>query len=187
VEGSGGQIAAFESYITNTTDFTEPLGRIREAQPDLLYLPNFFQEAKPIAIQARKMGIKAILMGSEAFDRDDFSKMAEFEGAYMTAHWSSDLSGEPAASFIKKYEERFGITPEDGAAITYDALEMLLAAIREQGAADPESIRNGLYEMGPYQGVTGKIDFIDSGDPLRDAVILQFRNGTVSTIKRLSP
>jgi branched-chain amino acid transport system substrate-binding protein len=111
--------------------------------------------------------------------------MPQFEGSYMIAHWSSDLPDERSREFLNEYQALFGRVPEDGAVLTYDGIHLLLSAIARQGKSDPGSIRDGLYALGPYQGITGTIDFIDSGDPEREAVILKFEGGRVRFVKRI--
>lgn len=181
------KVVAFESYVSVENDMDKLLARVRAMNPDIIYLPIFFQEAGPIVVKARAMGIDAILIGSEAWDRGSFASMQEFEGAYMTAHWSTDMPGESSRQFLHDYEKQFHMAPEDGAALTYDAMNMLFAAIQLQGAFDTESIRDGLYALESYEGVTGEIDFVDNGDPKRDAVILQFKDGKVRSVERISP
>ena len=179
VESGKGAILAFESYTTDETDLTPQLASIRDARPDVLYLPNISQETERIATKAREMGIDALFMGGDGWDRTAFSKMQEFQGAYMTAHYSAEIQTLENRAFVSEYESRYGIVPGDTAALTYDAFNMVLEVIRGQGKADPASIRDGLYSMGPFTGVAGKIDFIDTGDPRKGAVILNFSGGKI--------
>jgi branched-chain amino acid transport system substrate-binding protein len=181
------KVVAFESYVSVENDMDKLLARVRAMNPDVIYLPIFFQEAGPIVVKARAMGIDAILMGSEAWDRAYFSTMSQFDGAFMAAHWSSDVDRESSRLFVKEYVKQFKVQPEDGAALTFDAMNMLFAAIKKQGAFDTESIRDGLYALDNFEGVTGEIDFVDNGDPRREAVILQFKDGKVRSVKRIAP
>lgn len=183
----GSQVVAYEQYVTMDNGVEESLERIHALKPDLLFLPIFFQEAGPIAQRTRALGIDAILMGSEAWDRAAFSTMPEFDGAYMTAHWSTDVKRESSRKFVVEYEKQFQVVPEDGAALTYDAINMLFTAIHQKGSFDTESIRDGLYALDNFEGVTGRIDFVDNGDPRREAVILQFRSGKARFVEKVEP
>jgi len=188
VERSGkGRIVAFESYTTDKEDLTSHLIRIKESEPQVVYLPNVSQETAKIAVKAREMGISSLLMGGDGWDRTGFSAMDEFEGAFMTAHYSDDIKTPGNESFVKKYLANKGLVPGDTAALTYDAFNMIFKAIKQQGKADPGSIRDGLYSMGPFEGVGGSIDFIDTGDPEKGAVILQFTEGKVRFIRIVNP
>jgi branched-chain amino acid transport system substrate-binding protein len=186
VKTEGKEISFFESYVTGQTDYGAQLGRIRDQAPDVLYLPNFYQETESIVVQARDMGIDAVLVGVESWHRVKFVAMPEFEGAYFTAHWDSNSLSEKSRNFIDRYMSRSGEIPEDGAALTYDALGLMMKAIQHQGKFDPRSIREGLYALGPYEGVTGTIDYIDNGDPQREAVVLRFEGGNVKFVQKIT-
>jgi len=185
IKAEGKEITSFESYVTRQTDYSTQLGRIRDKTPDVLYLPNFFRETESIAVQARDMGIDAVLVGVESWHRLKFVTMPEFEGAYFTAHWDSNSLSEISRNFTDRYISRSGQIPEDGAALTYDALGLMMKAIEHQGRFNPQSIRDGIYALGPYEGVTGAIDFIDDGDPQREAVVLRFEGGKVRFVRKI--
>jgi len=188
VERSGkGRIVTFESYTTDEVDLTSQLTRIKDSEPQAVYLPNFSQETTKIAAKAREMGITSLLVGGDGWDRTGFSQIVEFEGAYMTAHYSADIRTPENESFVKEYMARYGLTPGDTAALTYDAFNMIFNAIKHQGNTDPVSIRDGLYSMGPFEGVGGDIDFTDTGDPKKGAVILQFTDGKVRFVRIVKP
>jgi branched-chain amino acid transport system substrate-binding protein len=186
VKTEGKEISSFESYVTGQTDYSDQLGRIRSKAPDVLYLPNFFQETESIAVQARDMGIDAVLVGVESWHRVKFATIPEFEGAYFTAHWDSNSLSKISRNFADRYISRFGQIPEDGAALTYDALGLMMKAIQNQGKFDSRSIRDGLYALGPYEGVTGNIDYIDNGNPQREAVVLRFERGKVRFVRKIT-
>ncbi|MEE8592475.1 MAG: ABC transporter substrate-binding protein [Spirochaetia bacterium] len=183
----GGRVEAFESYTTDEDDFSRQLEMVRSRDPDVLFLPNYSTETELIVHQARKMGIGSVFMGGDSWDRHEFAKNLEFDGSYMTAHYSADIRTSENESFVKEYLDRYGLLPGDTAALTYDAFNMIFNAIKHQGNADPESIRDGLYSMGPFEGVGGGIDFTDTGDPEKGAVILKFTEGKVRFIGIVNP
>ena len=186
-EVDGGRIVSFESYITDEKDFSRQLERIRSLKPDVVYVPNRSGESELIVHQARKMVIGSIFLGGDSWDRLEFKGDPEFDGSYMTAHYSADIKTPENESFVKEYQARYSLVPGDTAALTYDAFNMIFEAIKQQGNADPESIRDGLYSMGPFEGVGGGIDFSNTGDPEKGAVILKFDNGEVSFVRIVNP
>ena len=186
-EHDGGTIVAFESYTTEQVDFSGQLAKIKNSDPEVLYLPNFSEETKLIVIQARKMGINVRLMGGDGWDRADFSKMREFDGAYTTAHYSEQIQSEKNRDFVNSYKGRFDLVPGDTAALTYDAFHLVFEAIKFQGKADPQSVRDGLYALGPFEGVGGNIDFVENGDPVKGAVILQFNDKEIKFVRIVNP
>jgi len=179
LEEVDGQVVAFESYTTYEDDFSRQLGRVREKQPEVIYLPNFADETKKIAMKARERKIDASLVGGNRWDRATLSRIPEFDGAYLTAHYSDQIQSEKNREFVTTYRGKFDLVPGDIAALTYDAFHLIFESIRYKDSADPGSIRDGLYAMGPYEGVGGNIDFVENGDPVKGVVILQLKDGAV--------
>ena len=178
-----GKIVAFESYTSGDADLTLQLTRIRDAGPQAVYLPNISREAESIVVQVRKVGIRSVLMGGDGWDRTRFSKMPQFEGSYMTAHYSEMMDTPENETFVRMYTRRFGVVPGDTAALTYDAFRMVLHAMELGNSANPVTIRDTLYTMGPFNGVGGSINFTDTGDPTKGTVILQFHKGEVMRLR----
>ena len=57
--------------------------------------------------------------------------------------------------------------PEFVAASSYDALMILALVFKEQGI-ESDKIKNGLYKVNDYVGVSGKISFDEFGEVMRD-------------------
>jgi branched-chain amino acid transport system substrate-binding protein len=64
---------------------------------------------------------------------------------------------------------------------------MIFKAIQSQGKADTEAIRGGLLNMGSYQGISGAIEYKQTGDPVRSAVILKIKGGKTILHKQVNP
>jgi len=99
------------------------------------------------------------------------------EGQYFTTHYAPDIATPEARRFIEGYEARYGATPDDVAALTYDAFGMLFQAIQAAGSTDREAIREALAQITEFTGVTGTMSFRGSGDPEKTAVVLQIQEG----------
>ena len=88
---------------------------------------------------------------------------------------------EPAAvpaSFRLEFENRYQVSPDYAAASTYDALNLLIAAIR-RGGLNRAKIADALGELSPYQGVTGTIAWDKLGSNTRPVVLGTIRAGQV--------
>lgn len=181
----GGEIVSFESYVTGETDFTPQLERIRQSSPDVLYLPDYFTQATPIAAKTREMGIEAVLLGVASWDVEKAKNMPRFEGTYIIEYFTLDMLEKKPGTFVEEYASQYGRYPESGTILTYDAICVLLSAIQHAGSSEPDAIRDALYDMGPYEGMTGRIDYVDSGDPEREAVILRLERGRTSPVKKI--
>jgi len=187
-ESGGGKVVAFETYTTDDRrSFSVQLSRIREARAQVLYLPNYELDVELQAGQARELGIQAVLLGSDAWDFQKYSSWPEFQGSYLTVAWSGRSNGGRALEFIQAYARVHRSPPPPVAALAYDCLGLVTAAAAFAGGVERKAIRDGLYLMEPYPGVTGAIDFIDSGDPLKTVEILKIENGEARLYIRVQP
>ena len=182
-----GEIVAFEHYLSGDREFTPQLLRIKEAEPDVLYLPGFHDNVSIQVDLARKLGITATLLGSDGWDQRLVPKISAFDGSYFSMHWGSQLLGTETAEFFSRYVDRFQSEPNGTAALTYDAVRLLLMAMQQQMSTDPEAIRDGLMQLEPYRGVGGLIDFIDSGDPQKPVLIMHVKDGEKRFFKIIAP
>lgn len=187
LEAAGGEVVAFESYTTGETDFTKQLTRIRNSGAEVLFLPNYENEVPLQAEQAHRLGLDIPIIGSDAWGTIAPENRAELEGDYFSTHYAPDIVEEPARTFIENYAGMYGHTPDDVAALTYDAFGLLFQAIQSQGMAEPEAIRAGLAGIESFVGVTGNMKYSGSGDPIKSAVVLQVVNGQFVFYKLATP
>ncbi len=186
-EAAGGKVVAFESYTTGETDFTNQLNTIRNSGAEVLFLPNYEKEVPLQAKQARAMGVTAPIIGSDTMGTIPPENRADLEGAYFSTHYASDIAVEPAKSFIDKYRKIYGNTPDDVAALTYDAFGLLFEAIQSQASIEPGFIRTGLAGIQSFTGVTGTMQYAGTGDPVKSAVIVKVVNGKFVFYKLATP
>ncbi len=174
-----GQVVAFESYHTGEQNFTAQLTAIKEANPDLIFLPNYANEAPLQIQQAKALGITAPFLGGDGWNSVDLLRQcgADCEGYYFSAHYAADNPSPVAAKFIEAYQAAYGAVPDDVAALTYDSFQLLLSAIQGAAKVDREAVRGALARAS-IEGVTGPIRFqTGTGDPAKSAVILQIKDG----------
>ncbi|MBI5443532.1 MAG: ABC transporter substrate-binding protein [Deltaproteobacteria bacterium] len=179
-EKNGGKVVAFETYTTNDKDFSAQLTKIKNANPDIIFLPNYYSEVPLQVQQAHRLGIKQPFIGSDSWGSQELLKLAgaDVEGYYFSTHYAPDSATPTAKKFIERYQKAYGGVPDDVAALTYDAFGLLWTALKNAGKSDRESVRNALAVVPNYEGVTGKMQFKQgSGDPIKSAVILQIKNG----------
>jgi branched-chain amino acid transport system substrate-binding protein len=179
-EKDGGQIVAFETYTTGDRDFSAQLTKIKAANPDVIFLPAYYNDAAGITRQARQQGITAQFVGSDAWSSPEIIGLGgkEIEGSYFCNHYSTEIATPIAKKFVADYTAKYGKAPDDVAALTYDAMGLLTQAIKEAGKADRQAIRDALAKIAKFEGVTGTMQFQPgSGDPIKSAVILQIKDG----------
>ncbi len=175
----GGRIVGYETYNTKDTDFSAQLTKVKGAGPDVLFLPNYFNEVPLQVQQARKLGLTATVLGGDGWDNPELVKLggAVMDGTYFSNHYSPDLDSPAAKAFIGAYQARFKAVPDAAAALTYDSAKLLFQAIAAAGKADPRAIREALAATKGFQGVTGSVTYTGTGDPVKGAVVIKIEKG----------
>ncbi len=174
-----GQIVAFESFHTGDQNFTAQLTRIKAANPDVIFLPNYANEAPLQIQQAKALGVTAAFLGGDGWNSVNLLRQcgADCEGYYFTAHYAADKPSPVATKFIEAYQAAYGAIPDDVAALTYDSFQLLFSALQGAAKVDREAVRDNLARAS-IDGVTGPIRFqTGTGDPAKSAVVLQIKDG----------
>jgi len=187
---NGGEVVAFETFTTGDKDFSAQLTNIREAAPDIIFLPTYYNDVPLIAQQARRLGITAPFIGSDAWSSPEIIKLggADVEGSYFCNHFSTQIATDQAKKFIADYTAKYGQAPDDVAALTYDACGLVSEAIKAGGKNDREALREALAKIRQYNGVTGDFRFEPgSGDPIKSAVVLQIKDGAFQWVTNAQP
>ncbi len=186
---AGGSVVNFETYNTKDTDFSAQLTNIKAQNPDVLFLPNYYNEVPLQIQQARKLGITAKIMGSDSWDNPELIELGGevMNGTYFTNHYSPDNHSKVAQAFIAEYQQKFGKLPDAAAALTYDAANVLFDAIARSGKADSQSIRDTLANTEDFEGVTGVITYNGTGDPVKGAVVVRVADKKFSFDSAVQP
>ncbi|HPC85044.1 MAG TPA: ABC transporter substrate-binding protein [Smithellaceae bacterium] len=189
-EKNGGSIVAFETYTTNDKDFSSQLTKIKKTNPDIIFLPNYYSEVPLQIQQAKRLGISVPFIGSDSWGSEELLKLCgkDCEGYYFSTHYAADSASDATKKFIDAYKAKYGTTPDDVAALTYDSFGLLLQAIKTAGKNDRQAVRDALAKIPLFNGVTGSMQFKEgSGDPIKSAVILQIKDGKFTWFANAKP
>ncbi|WP_374214158.1 ABC transporter substrate-binding protein [Candidatus Desulfosporosinus nitrosoreducens] len=185
-----GQIVGTEQYVAGSDkDFRPILTRIKAENPDMVWVPGYYQEVGLIVKQARELGMKMPFMGGDGWDDPQLFNIGgndALNNTYYVDHVATDDPG--MATFVKDYKAKFNSEPNAMAALGYDAANLLIKAIEDAKSTDPEKIRTALENMKGFNGVGGEIT-IDpkTHNPLKSAVIKENKDGKSVFLTRVAP
>ena len=189
-EKNGGTVVAYETYTTGDKDFSAQITKIKNASPQIVFLPSYYTDVPLQVQQAHRLGVNVPFLGSDAWSTEELIKMcgSECEGFYFCNHYSPDTKNSATRKFIDTYTARYGKTPDDVAALTYDAFGLLREAIVNSDRLDREAVRDSLAKITEYKGITGEMRFLPgSRDPIKGGVIMQIKNGKFSWFADVTP
>lgn len=169
----GGEVVATESYMTNDVDFNAQLTKIKSAQPDVVYLPDYYGTVALIAKQLRAQGIECPIVGADGWDGLVEDAGDEVVGGYYSNHYAADSTDPAVVKFIEGFKAKYnGRIPNAFAALGYDSMYMLKNAIEAAGTTDPAAVRDAL-ESSEGNYVTGHIRFDEKHNPVKSAVMVK--------------
>ena len=194
-EQFGGKVVEYQSYNgkAGESDFSSQLTKIAKANPDILLLPNFYEEIVEQTTQARAMGFKGKFMGSDTWGDTallEWDTQNLLDGALWVGHYHKDVASDAALAFIADYNNQYPDAgdPNDIVALNYDAVHLLALAIEKAQSTDRVAIRDALASIELYEGVTGNMKFDNgNGDPTKSAVIIQIKDGQFNYLATCEP
>ena len=153
-----------EKGTDKTTDWKAVLTKIKGKKPDAVFYGGMDATGGPLLKQARELGIKAVF----AFgDGSCTAEMAKLAGAAAEGLLCSQ-AGIPVeaadAKFLAAYKAKFdNVEPILYSPFTYDATQLLIAAMQKADSADPAKYLPILAGIS-HRGATGTIAFDEKGD-----------------------
>jgi branched-chain amino acid transport system substrate-binding protein len=176
---TGGEIVVDQSYSSGEVDFNSQLTSIRAKKPDAIFVPGYYTEVGLIAKQARKLGIKAAILGGDGWDSEKLYSIGgkSLNNGYFSNHYSQDDKSPGVQNFIANYKKSYNKVPDGLAALGYDAAKVLFAAMESTKTNSPQEIQAALAKTKDYQAVTGKITMDENRNSSKAAVVLEVKDG----------
>jgi len=176
------ELVYFDAITPGESDYTVPLTKLRETNPDIFYFTGYFPEAGLIIRQARDIGITAVFVGGDAAINEDFINIAGLEyaaGCYQTQEALIEYFTNPEAmAFKEAYKAKYGTLPSSPWSVyAADALCVLAEAIDKSGSTDSDVIADYLRnKMDKFPSITGPIGFDEIGDRVGTGINLYVVN-----------
>ncbi|HPX25615.1 MAG TPA: ABC transporter substrate-binding protein [Treponemataceae bacterium] len=169
---AGGTMAAEESYATNDMDFNAQITKIKNANPDVVYLPDYYATVALIAKQLRAQGVKASIVGADGWGGIVDNAGEEILNGFYSDHYAADSSDQKVVSFVNAYKAKYNSTPVSFAALGYDSMYIFKDAIIKAGTTDASAVRDAVEKTnGAY--VTGQLTFDAKRNPVKSAVMME--------------
>lgn len=181
---AGASVVAREYTSDKSADFTAILTSIKGKAADLVFFGGMDPQGGPMVRQMKRLGLSARLLGGDGLQNINFIQLgaADAEGVVASSP-GLPLDAMPGgAEFKQKFEARYGPI-QVYAPYAYDAVQILVAAMRRADSAEPAKVLAELPNT-DHAGVTGPLRFDAKGDTAGGAVTLyQVRNGAWAVLE----
>jgi branched-chain amino acid transport system substrate-binding protein len=178
---SGATIALDQGYANQSQDFTPVVLAVKQSGADVLGSYFTFENDLGIfARQLRQLGVNIPYVGSPSIVNVTALKLAgpALYGTFGVSDYAEE-SSEAAKAFGKLYRELAKVAPDVQASWTYDAVNILSAAINKAGKTDPQAIREAILATKGYAGAEGVYNFDANGDGLHGYNIVRNEKGDI--------
>jgi branched-chain amino acid transport system substrate-binding protein len=167
-EALGGTIVDAESFMVGDKDLKTQLTKIKQVNPEAIYIPNYTVEMAQILEQASQLGVDAPFLSCDGFSDAKIYKLAgDFTDGVVYIAPAQVEASSAYQEFATDYEASFGIAPDSFATNAYDATNLMMAALTrcvEKGDVSRKALRDEIAATKDYVGVSGLVNFADNGD-----------------------
>ena len=188
---NGGKVVSEEAYVAKDTDFRATLTRLKSANPDLIFLPGYYEEVGLIVKQARELGLTVPFIGGDGWDSPKLIELggkSALNNTFITNHYSSGDSDQKVQDFVAAFKAKYdGKSPDAFNALGYDSAYFVADAIKRAGSTNPEKIQKALAETDGLSLVSGTLKLDKNHDPIKSAVILEYKDGEQTFKTKVNP
>lgn len=191
VERHGAEVIAADPYHPAVIDDDRALDpyveRAIDRGMDVLMIAGQAEEAQVALAAARRLGFDGPVMGADGLT--SITQAGDVaEGVFVSSAFLPDRSAETARAFVDAYRDRYGELPDHRGAMTYDAIRLVVDAVREVGT-DRRAIRDYVAGVGgersAFDGVSGAIAFDENGDVVDKPIAIGVvRDGQLVSARR---
>ena len=188
-EQLGGKIVSAEAYTMD--DVSGPVARLKKA--DLVFLSAHTPgDAATAVARLREAGFSGAILGGDGFDSETvWRRLPGVGNVFFTTHayLGRDNPAPAVVAFRSAYQEAFaGSEPDAFAALGYDSVRLIAAAIEEARSDEPEAVLRAFANLRTFKGVTGDFSYADgSRIPRKSVSIIEVAKGKRRLVKEIVP
>ncbi|PMP88655.1 MAG: branched-chain amino acid ABC transporter substrate-binding protein, partial [Desulfurella sp.] len=145
----GGRIVAKTFIQTGESNFSAQIASLKPANPQIIYMPCYYQEIALFARQAREFGLKQPILAGDGAAEAALIKVggAAVNGLTFTTGFAPEAIKTPLGKkFEQAYQAKYHKLPDNFAALSADAYFMLVNAIDRAKSDNPIKINTALRQ-----------------------------------------
>ena len=194
-ENGEGAVVRFEEFRTGDTDFRKQLQSIKESDAQFIFSPQHYYEIPLIVRQAKEIGLSIPIIGSNSWAGGDLLGGCgeDCEGLFFTCNYAAGGAKGLNKEFVDAYVAAYGDLPDEPAALTWDAVRVMLKAIQQTGGLggnilkDRNAIKDAITKLQNFEGATGEMSFNSTGNPEKCAVVVRIDDGVFTSYDTVCP
>jgi branched-chain amino acid transport system substrate-binding protein len=181
---SGLTVVRRDKFTTGTKDFTAQLLGLKNAGAEVMvmYSPHP-EDAAVLQRQYKQLGAPYKYIGSTGSAAKDALALSReaSEGIMAVVDYVPGAS-EVTKKYADDYRKEYNTDMDSLAAWNYDALNLLVGALRKAGD-DRAGLREAMLSTRGYRGVLGTFEFTPNGDGLHEVSVIRVEKGEHKLLK----
>lgn len=175
--GSTAAVIAFDSKVHSLGGKLDPLF---ESDSDVVFVVAGAADTAVLAQEMEQKGLKLPIISSSWAMRKEFIQNAGAAGENILFSRSLNINSDnpKMKDFRRKFEQRFGESPDGAAARGYDSVMALKIGLENASELTSESIRQAILEHKTIPALSGDFQLDKYGDALRDSFIFVVKDGS---------
>lgn len=187
---NGGTVPIEQKFNEGDKDFRAQLTAIKSANVDAVFVPGYYQEAALVARQARALGLTIPLFGGDGWESEQLLAIGgeALNGCYYSTHFTPENKDPAVVTFVEKFKKRWnGETPDAYAALGYDALYVLVNAIKAAGTTESAKLRDAIAATKNFSGASGVTTLDKDRNASKPATIIAIKDTKLQFLKTVAP
>ncbi|MCF8241459.1 MAG: penicillin-binding protein activator [Melioribacteraceae bacterium] len=177
-EKKPGKILYSEAFKPGNTDFRTTINKIINSKIDAVFLVGIDEMINFIQ-QSYELGLNVPIFTTPIFENKKYlDKLGDLANGILYVYYGTfnpTSTDSLLTNFIDKYSKQFNSEPTYYSALGYDAANIILTALK-MGDFNVENIKQNLYKIKNYRGITGNTSFDKNGDVNKPVILKTVRN-----------
>lgn len=163
IKRDGGDVLFRESVASKTSDFNAVLSRAKQEKAELVFFAGVGPQATAFSQNFQRLGVGATLLLTGGAVNLEFPEAGPHpEGAYVLLQGLPVDTRPGYAQFEKNYRKKYTSSLTAYTMFSYDAVGMLIEALRKKNSLNPQAAVETLHNM-QYKGISGPVSFRADG------------------------
>ena len=159
---AGIKVLPREKGTDKTNDWKAVLTKVKGKKPDAIFYGGMDATGGPLIKQGKELGLKVVYAFGDGACTDEMGKLAGEAAEGLLCSQAGIPTQAASKTFLEAFKAKYGDVKQY-APFTYDAANLLIAAMQKANSADPAKYLPELAKIS-LSGATGKIEFDEKGD-----------------------
>jgi branched-chain amino acid transport system substrate-binding protein len=182
--GAGGTVLSEQGYDKGQPDYRSVVTKALSGKPVAIFAVGYGKDLGMVVRELRKQGFLGTIYSTPEISYPDVSAVAgkALDGTVFVFMWV-DEADSAVSAFAVRYEKKYGRKPSLDSYLGFDEVCMVNAA-KENKASGGRTLRDALFALRDFPGLTGKLSVLENGDVQFPLVLKVIKDGKASLLER---